>query len=83
MSNNLEKNVHILPLGHEIERAVAPFANRHVDKVYLVVDEGKDEMADESEMRPRGGRHAQLDSATASSRCRASPYGNICKNCAP
>lgn len=51
MSNNLEKNVHILPLGHEIERAVAPFANRHVDKVYLVVDEGKDETADESEMR--------------------------------
>ena len=29
------------------------------------------------ESRPRGGRHAQLDSATASSRCRASPYGNI------
>ncbi len=31
----------------------------------------------ESESHPRGGRHAQLDSATASSRCRASPYRNI------
>ena len=34
--------------------------------------------AADSESHPREeGRHAQLDSAIASSRCRASPYGNI------
>lgn len=38
--NQLGTNVHIVPLGFEFERAVAPFENRHVDKVILVVEGG-------------------------------------------
>lgn len=33
---SLEENVHIIPLGHEYDRAVTPFKNRSVDRVYLL-----------------------------------------------
>lgn len=36
--NELGKTVHIIPLGHERERATIPFTNRKADVVYLVVD---------------------------------------------
>lgn len=38
--NQLGINVHIVPLGFEFERAIAPFVNRHVDKVILVFEGG-------------------------------------------
>lgn len=51
MRNDLGKTIHIVPLGHERERAVVPFKNRKIDLVYLVIDPGipkvgkeKDEM---------------------------------------
>lgn len=38
MRNDLGKTIHIVPLGHERERAVIPFHNRTADLVYLVVN---------------------------------------------
>lgn len=38
--NSLGQNVHIVPLGFEFDRAIAPFNNRNVDRVILVVDMG-------------------------------------------
>ena len=32
----LQDNVHIIPLGHEYDRAVAPFKKRSVDRVYVL-----------------------------------------------
>ncbi|MDO9035575.1 MAG: DUF6293 family protein [Methanoregula sp.] len=32
----LQDNVHIIPLGHEYDRAVAPFKKRSVDRVYIL-----------------------------------------------
>ncbi|GAB7015761.1 HFX_2341 family transcriptional regulator domain-containing protein [Methanogenium cariaci] len=40
MKNDLGKTIHIVPLGHERERAVVPFHDRTADLVYLVVNEG-------------------------------------------
>lgn len=37
--NELGKTVHIIPLGHERERATFPFEDRKADLIYLVVDE--------------------------------------------
>lgn len=36
--NQIQRTVHIIPLGFEVERALAPFSNRHIDKVILVVN---------------------------------------------
>ncbi|MBE6515259.1 MAG: hypothetical protein E7Z71_00995 [Methanocorpusculum parvum] len=44
MRNQLGLNVHIVPLGFEYERAVAPFERRNVDKVILVINDDKDEL---------------------------------------
>lgn len=41
MRNQLGLNVHIVPLGFEYERAVAPFMKRNVDKVILVVNDDR------------------------------------------
>jgi len=43
MKNDLGKTIHIVPLGHEIERAVVPFHDRTADLVYLVVNKGSHE----------------------------------------
>ncbi len=40
MKNDLSKTVHIIPLGHERERATLPFRERAADLVYLVVYNG-------------------------------------------
>lgn len=32
----LPENVHIIPLGHEYDRAIAPFRKRSVDRVYIL-----------------------------------------------
>lgn len=42
MRNQLGLNVHIVPLGFEYERAVAPFEKRNVDKVILVINDDHD-----------------------------------------
>lgn len=34
----IEQTVHIIPLGHEIDRAIAPFEKAKADKVYLLSD---------------------------------------------
>ncbi|HJJ38620.1 MAG TPA: DUF6293 family protein [Methanocorpusculum sp.] len=36
--NQIAKTVHIIPLGFEVERVLAPFSNRHPDKVILVIN---------------------------------------------
>ena len=33
---SLQENVHIIPLGHEYDRAVAPFRKHSVDRVYIL-----------------------------------------------
>lgn len=33
---DLQENVHIIPLGHEYDRAIAPFRKRTVDRVYIL-----------------------------------------------
>ena len=35
-SQGLPETVHIIPLGHEIDRAVKPLANKKVDRVHLL-----------------------------------------------
>lgn len=37
----IEKTIHIVPLGHEIDRAVAPFEKAKADKVYLLSNFGE------------------------------------------
>jgi hypothetical protein len=34
--SNLTENVHIIPLGHEYDRAIAPFKKLSVDRVYIL-----------------------------------------------
>jgi len=45
---NIEETVHIIPLGHEIDRAVKPFESLKADRVYLLtnleIDRFEDEM---------------------------------------
>lgn len=41
MVSGFSECVHILPLGHEFDRAVRPFDTVHVNRVYLVVDTGE------------------------------------------
>lgn len=40
MTNGFPKQVHIIPLGHEFDRAVRPFDRNIVYRVYLIVDTG-------------------------------------------
>lgn len=40
MTNTIEEIVHIVPLGHEYERAIRPFDTVAVNRVYLIVDSG-------------------------------------------
>ena len=42
-TNQLGLNVHIVPLGFEVDRVIAPFKNRQVDKVILVTPEYMDD----------------------------------------
>ncbi|MFA6359009.1 MAG: DUF6293 family protein, partial [Candidatus Omnitrophota bacterium] len=35
---NIEETVHIIPLGHEIDRAIKPFESVKVDRVYLLTN---------------------------------------------
>ena len=42
-TNQLGLNVHIVPLGFEVDRVIAPFRNRQVDKVILVTPEYMDD----------------------------------------
>ncbi|MDD4126519.1 MAG: DUF6293 family protein [Methanomicrobium sp.] len=37
----IEQTVHIIPLGHEIDRAIAPFEKAKADKVYLLTSFGE------------------------------------------
>jgi predicted transcriptional regulator len=39
---NIEETVHIIPLGHEIDRAIKPFENLKVDRVYILTNLQKD-----------------------------------------
>jgi hypothetical protein len=39
---NIEETVHIIPLGHEIDRAVKPFEKLKVDRVYILTNLKKD-----------------------------------------
>lgn len=41
MANQLADAVHIIPLGHEIERAIRPFDTALANRVYLIVDTGE------------------------------------------
>ena len=36
--NGIERTVHIIPLGHEIDRAIVPFENRKADHVYILTN---------------------------------------------
>lgn len=52
MKNGLSKTVHIIPLGHERERATLPFLERTADLIYLVVDNGyPDENGNKNQMQ--------------------------------
>ena len=37
----IEQSIHIIPLGHEIDRAIAPFEKAKADKVYLLSNFGE------------------------------------------
>lgn len=39
--DGIEQSVHIIPLGHEFDRAVSVFANTRVDRVYLLTSHTK------------------------------------------
>ena len=40
MGTGIEEIVHIIPLGHEFERAIRPFDTAKANRVYLIVDSG-------------------------------------------
>lgn len=40
MTNGFAKQVHIIPLGHEFDRAIRPFDKNIASRVYLIVDTG-------------------------------------------
>ena len=40
MTNGFAKQVHIIPLGHEFDRAIRPFDRKIASRVYLIVDTG-------------------------------------------
>ena len=48
----LQENVHIIPLGHEYDRAISPFRKRSVDRVYILsITERTGKYADKMVMR--------------------------------
>lgn len=49
MTNGFAKQVHIIPLGHEFDRAVRPFDTNIASRVYLIVDTGNGTSKGESE----------------------------------
>ncbi|MBT8507039.1 hypothetical protein AZH53_01170 [Methanomicrobiaceae archaeon CYW5] len=51
MRNDLGKIVYIVPLGHERDRAIAPFHDRKADLVYLVIND---------EIPEKGGKDDQM-----------------------
>ena len=40
MADRITEVVHIIPLGHEIDRAIRPFDTALANRVYLIVDTG-------------------------------------------
>lgn len=67
MRNQLGLNVHIVPLGFEYERAVAPFMKRNVDKVILVINDDRisEKAAEQAEYtekvkRELEGKHVEV-----------------------
>ncbi|NLE05112.1 MAG: transcriptional regulator [Crenarchaeota archaeon] len=45
----IEKTIHIIPLGYEIDRAVIPFETTKADKIYLLVYDKNDESSEPGE----------------------------------
>lgn len=41
MADRITEIVHIIPLGHEIDRAIRPFDTARANRVYLIVDTGE------------------------------------------
>ena len=61
MKNELGKIIHIVPLGHERERATAPFHERTVDLVYLVINgEYPEKYGEDNEMQRKQDRYTDL-----------------------
>ena len=45
--SGLPKNIHVVPIGHEIDRAVRPFDHWSADKVYILAVTDREKYAEE------------------------------------